>query len=31
MDACQDAGVTLAAFDVKTLAWLAKYEPEPAL
>jgi len=28
MDPCQDAGVTLGAFDAKILAWLANYEPE---
>lgn len=28
MDACQAAGVTLGAYDVKILAWLANYEPE---
>lgn len=28
MDACQDAGVTLGAFDAKILGWLANYEPE---
>jgi hypothetical protein len=28
MKACQDAGVTLGAFDVKVLTWLANYEPE---
>jgi hypothetical protein len=25
---CQDAGVTLGAYDAKILAWLANYEPE---
>jgi hypothetical protein len=28
MDACQDAGVKLGAYDAKILAWLAIYEPE---
>jgi hypothetical protein len=28
MDVCQATGVTMGAYDVKILAWLANYEPE---